>query len=427
MSLQAFQEGFALVIGVGNDLPATISDARAIEETLLSPDKAGYLKEHVICLKGPDASKAGILEALEDLQTLVEDSQIENGQATIFIYYSGHGWRRPSDDAYFFQPFDVNDNDFENSLLDASEFMDLVDAIPSKKQIIFLDACHAGSAKLGLANLKPATSKIAHDLDMGSGRILIASSTAEEKSYVGTTYSIFTEVLIEALNGARTQKNSPFVTFADVWQHLSSEVPERIKTLYPGIDQTPVVNTKELTPTRICRHTFEVIPKLPKVFIISSGSEKDDEYLSGMQEMLKFYHQRGVIEQWDATKMLAGSYIKDAMQKNLEESDIVVGLISIDYLINDDEPDQRQRPGYQPDLRKSMVLQRMAIAQNKHFVPLIIRHCPWEAEDDIKNNEPLPKKGSRVNPVSGWEDKDAAYDSAVNRIIELANTINEGG
>jgi hypothetical protein len=162
---------------------------------------------------------------------------------------------------------------------------------------------------------------------------------------------------------------------------------------------------------------------LPKVFIISSDSDEDQEYLEGMQKMLKFYANKGVIEQWDVTQMLAGSFVSQTIQQNLREAEIVLSLISIDFLTDDDDPDDRQRPGYQPNLQKAMVLQREAIAAGKHLIPLIIRHCPWEYDEDIPNHNPLPQHGRKVKPVSSWEDKDAAYDSVVKRVIEVAESL----
>jgi uncharacterized caspase-like protein len=231
-NLEPFKEGFALIIGVGNDLPATVKDAKAIQGALLDPEKAGYPADQVITLTEEEATADNIFTALEDLQVMVEDADLDNKEATIFIYYSGHGWQE-DEERYFFQPYDANWDDMERTFVDAQEFMEGISAIPSKKQIIFLDACYAGTAKFGRRAIKPATEKIAHDLDVGSGRILIASSTKDQLSYIGHQYSVFTEVLIEALHGARTQKNMPYVTFADVWQHLSVEVPNESPPCIP--------------------------------------------------------------------------------------------------------------------------------------------------------------------------------------------------
>ncbi|MEN0004238.1 MAG: caspase family protein [Bacteroidota bacterium] len=424
--MSAFKEGFALIIGVGNDLPTTATDAKAIADTLLNPEKAGYPAEQVILLTEQQATKEGILDGLAQLSELIEESEVDNKDATLFVYYSGHGWKRTSDDAYFFQPYDADFDDIDGTFVAAAEVLESIDELATKKQIVILDACYAGNAKFGVLDIRAATATIAHDLDMGSGRILLASSTKDQKSYIGRDYSVFTEVLIEALNGAATHKNIPFVTFANLWQHLSVEVPQRAAALGSTIQQVPVINVSDLTPTRICRHAFVGVPDVPKVFLISSGSDKDAEYLEGLQDMLKAWANQGVIQQWDATKMLAGSFISNQLEKNLKDAEIVVGLISVDYLNDDDDLDRRNSPTYRPDIKKAMVQTRTAIEQGKAFIPFVVRYCPFQHYPEFKGRNPIPKKrkGSKeVKPVSAWPDKDAVYDLVVEQIITLSEAL----
>src|SRR5436853_5697713 len=80
----AFNHGFALLVGVGEyantsfDAPVTAQDAAALQE-LLGDGSVGYPPEQVQLLTGPDASRQGVLTALEKLATKV------NEQSTVVL------------------------------------------------------------------------------------------------------------------------------------------------------------------------------------------------------------------------------------------------------------------------------------------------------------------------------------------------------
>src|SRR5579859_391282 len=88
----AFAAGHALLIGVGQyqfepqlSVPATAADARALETVLRNPQYCGYPEDQVRVLVDAAASRQGILTALDDL------AQHASDDATITIFYSGHG------------------------------------------------------------------------------------------------------------------------------------------------------------------------------------------------------------------------------------------------------------------------------------------------------------------------------------------------
>ena len=76
---------FALIIGVGDDLPYTIQDAQKLYDTLTDPQLVGYPKENVILRTGKDADRHGILGAFDELKDKTDKD------SSILFYYSGHG------------------------------------------------------------------------------------------------------------------------------------------------------------------------------------------------------------------------------------------------------------------------------------------------------------------------------------------------
>jgi hypothetical protein len=88
-SLNVMADKYALIIAVG-DYPAktgwssisSVNDIPLINNTLLKQD---FKAENITILKNEEATRAGILRAIEDLQSLVKPGDI------VVIHYSGHG------------------------------------------------------------------------------------------------------------------------------------------------------------------------------------------------------------------------------------------------------------------------------------------------------------------------------------------------
>lgn len=89
MTNQTFTNGYALLIGVGADLPVTVKDATAIKDVLIDPSRAAYASEQVTLLTETSATRQNILAAFDKI--IAQSNQ--NPDATIIIYYSGHGGR----------------------------------------------------------------------------------------------------------------------------------------------------------------------------------------------------------------------------------------------------------------------------------------------------------------------------------------------
>jgi hypothetical protein len=77
-------------------------------------------------------------------------------------------------------------------------------------------------------------------LAQGRGRVIIASSTAEEVSYAGKPYSAFTLALIEALAGRGAAKQDGYVRAADLALYAREMVPKRTKDR-----QHPILNFEQ--------------------------------------------------------------------------------------------------------------------------------------------------------------------------------------
>ena len=63
-----FNQGHALLIGAGADLPNTIDDAIGLDEILRDPSRCAYPPKQVHLLTGPEATRKAILDALDALR-----------------------------------------------------------------------------------------------------------------------------------------------------------------------------------------------------------------------------------------------------------------------------------------------------------------------------------------------------------------------
>ncbi|MFN2136408.1 MAG: caspase domain-containing protein, partial [Candidatus Promineifilaceae bacterium] len=245
--MSSFTEGHALIIGVGGDLPNTINDAEGLGDILADAERCAYPPHQVRVLTGEGAARAHILGALDDLAGSVD------GESTAVIYFSGHGYgvQTITGTSYFILPYGYKLENLPGTAISGVELAAKLAAIPAKKLLLLLDCCHAG----GLDDIKapgatlskaPIPQEVAGLLAEGRGKVIIASSRADEKSYAGVPYSAFTLALIEALCGEGVSRSDGFVRVADLALHAREKVPGRTKNR-----QHPILNYEQADNFRV--------------------------------------------------------------------------------------------------------------------------------------------------------------------------------
>ncbi len=236
-----YTQGFALIVGVGADLPNTIDDAEGIANLLKDSSRCAYPPEQVHLLTGEKATRNHIISTLEHL------SQTSNSESTVVIYFSGHGYSviSPTGEFYYLMSYGYDLNQLYQTAINGNEFAEKLKAIPAKKLLILLDCCHAGGfsdTKVpGLQLTKSALPLEAQTiLSQGSGRVIIASSQEDELSYAGKPYSAFTLALIESFCGIGVAKKDGYVRVTDLALHAREVVPKRTSD-----QQHPILHFEE--------------------------------------------------------------------------------------------------------------------------------------------------------------------------------------
>lgn len=143
-----------------------------------------------------------------------------------------------------------------------------------------------------------------------------------------------------------------------------------------------------------------------KVFILNAP--EDIRFLQSLEAQLAILQRDGVIQSWDKSKLIAGANLKEEIEKNLKASDIVLLLISADYLAQE----------------WCNNIQNKAIELNKYLIPIILRPCLWETNKALSNLEVKPIKDGKVKPVSSWNKADEAFENVARSILNAVNNLN---
>lgn len=255
---QIFTHGYALLIGVGTlsysawSLPVTAKDAKAIRAILTDSTLCSYPNDdqHIRLQSDSRATRDAIIDGLKWLKS----QAVADTEATIIVYYSGHGWLNQATNQYYLLPYDVKPFDIPGSALAATTFIAMLREISAKRLLVFIDSCHAegmATAKsTDMVELPENFTQIAlpknlvNEIKQGEGRAVFTSSRGKQRSWIRPdgTMSIYTYHLVEALQGAGNHPGDTVVRLSNLMNHLSKTVPSSAKQLCQA-EQTPFFDT----------------------------------------------------------------------------------------------------------------------------------------------------------------------------------------
>lgn len=241
----------ALLIGVGDythprfaNLPATVRDVQALADILTDSTRCGYPSDNVQVLTGKQATADNIRNAL---RVLAHSTTLES---TVLVYFSGHGGRAWNDGQWhtYLCPREADAGSLAQTAISGDEFSALLSAVPSRKLLVMLDACHAaGSAHFkspdGVMVWKAGLPEKYYEvLAQGAGRVIIASSREDQFSYVRPQgdLSLFTYHLVQALQGRAAVRGDGLIHVLDVFHYINESVHDDEPR------QTPILKVRDL-------------------------------------------------------------------------------------------------------------------------------------------------------------------------------------
>jgi len=143
-----------------------------------------------------------------------------------------------------------------------------------------------------------------------------------------------------------------------------------------------------------------------KVFL--SYARKDAVLRDELVAHLTALKWRGVIQDWNDEQIEAGTDWDKAIASHMDSADIILLLLSADFLASDYSWDEAQR-----------ALKRHESGQAR-VIPVLLRPVAHLSDTPFANLQFSPSGGK---PITRWEDKDAAFLSVARDIRKAAGEL----
>jgi hypothetical protein len=207
----------------------------------------------------------------------------------------------------------------------------------------------------------------------------------------------FSEIQVLPSNGKPVvsfkSKDHAFVMIAD-------ELSQTARQLISSPSVPAPSRSERKTPAR-----SKPRPGTPiKVFL--SYSHKDMRFRDQLEVHLAVLKRQGVISVWNDRQIGKGEEWEGHLDRSLEEADIILFLVSADFLASD----------YCYDLEVKRALERH-YAGEARVIPIIVRPVDWHGSP-FDRLEALPRDGK---PISTWKVRDYAYrdiSESIRRVAE---------
>jgi hypothetical protein len=128
--------------------------------------------------------------------------------------------------------------------------------------------------------------------------------------------------------------------------------------------------------------------------VFFSYSHADERLRDQLEKQLSLLRRQGVIKTWHDRRIGAGEEIDRAISEHVEKDDIILLLVSADFLASD----------YCYDVEMTRAMERHS-AGEAIVIPVILRACDWHGAPFGKLNA-TPPDGI---PIAQWPDIDEAF------------------
>ncbi len=215
-----------------------------------------------------------------------------------------------------------------------------------------------------------------------------------------------------------------FVEAARANHQISTMVIRGISDLIDKKNHVNQAEYQKLAANNASAFAFEVLAKLQlsdlssdkrlespkdtntkrKIKVFISYSSKDESLLNEFEKHLGILARQGLIDIWHDRKIEAGSEWEKGIESNLDRADIILLLISADFMASD--------YFYGRELRRAMERHE---TQEARVIPVILRSTDWRASL-VGNLSSLP---TNSRPVTQWENRDEAFLSIIQGIRKV--------
>lgn len=232
---------YAVVIGVEqyrNHLPPAgfaAHDAKIISEYLSRV--MGYREEHIAVLLNDKAAKADMEKYIEHwLPRRVERD------ATVFVYFSGHGAPDPNTKEAYLVPYDGDPAFLEATGYPLKRLYDQLRRLPVREVVVLLDACFsgAGSRSVIAKGLRPVGISVEHPLLAGGNTAVLSASSGQQAAgtYEEQGHGLLTYFVLKGLRGEADQNADGAIELAELYRYVKPEIEVKARRDL-NLEQTP--------------------------------------------------------------------------------------------------------------------------------------------------------------------------------------------
>jgi len=164
----------------------------------------------------------------------------------------------------------------------------------------------------------------------------------------------------------------------------------------PSIGNVALPAPNKLTP----------VPSSQSIEVFFSYSYKDEVLRDELATHLSLMKRHGVIEAWHDREISAGREWANAIDDNLNTADIILLLVSANFLASD----------YCYDIEMQRAMERHE-AREARVIPIILKPVDW-SDAPFAKLQALPKN---AKAVTTWQDKDEAFlnvAQGIRRVVE---------
>ena len=148
---------------------------------------------------------------------------------------------------------------------------------------------------------------------------------------------------------------------------------------------------------------------MAKVFC--SYSHKDERMRQQLGSHMAALIREGAITLWSDHVILPGENVDNEISKNLELADIILFLVSSDFIASN--------YCFDIEVRRALELHEQG---KSRVVPTILRDCDWH-HTPFGKLKAIPTDG---RPIKSWPDRDKGYRSIVGHLRTLVAEVNKG-
>ncbi len=153
-------------------------------------------------------------------------------------------------------------------------------------------------------------------------------------------------------------------------------------------------------------------PPAKPVSLFYSYSHEDEGLRNKLAKQLKLLQRQGVIHEWHDSRIEAGMELGAEIHQHLEAADVILLLISDDFMASD----------YAYDKEMARAMERHE-ARAARVIPIILRPCDWHSAPFGKLKA-LPKDGKAVTT---WTNQDEAFLDIARGIRTVVESLGSKG